>query len=198
LHFSNRLDLVVLPKKTLLCYNQDKEGQGKLSSKRKVKTLVYEGLGFPITLFNTPMRKIFGEWVIDIDMTQLQLVVLRALVFKSGRLTKDELQFIRKFLSLTTAQFGRIFGVTHAAVIQWENGKRQLTPSTEFCIRLHVLGHLRAKATEFRDLYNAVPLEVLAKEKLKTTIHLEIDVYQSRLSTSKKCLITNSKTESTK
>lgn len=146
-------------------------------SERKVKTFVYQGLGFPITLLNTPMRKVFGEWVIDIDMTRLQFVVLRALAFKSGRLTKHELQFIRKFLSLTTAKFGRLFGVTHAAVIQWENGKRQLTPSTEFCIRLTILGHLQAKATEFRDLYNAVPLEVLAKEKMKTTAtHLEIDV----------------------
>jgi DNA-binding transcriptional regulator YiaG len=146
---------------------------------RKVKTFVYEGLGFPITLVNTPMRKVFGEWIIDIDMTRLQLVVLRALAFKSGRLTRHELQFIRKFLALTTAKFGHIFGVTHAAVIQWENGKRHLTPSTEFCIRLHILGHLRAKAGEFRDLYNAVPLEVLAKEKIKAATHLEIDVSQN-------------------
>ena len=141
-----------------------------------MKTFVYESLGFPITLVNTPMRKVFGEWVIDIDMTRLQLVVLRALAFKKGRLTKSELKFIRKFLSLTTMAFGRLFGVSHAAIIQWEKGKRQLTPSTEFCIRLHVLGHLRAKATEFRDLYNAVPLEVLAKEKVKKAAHLEIDV----------------------
>ncbi len=149
------------------------------TSERKVKTFVYEGLGFPITLVNTPMRKVFGEWVIDIDMTRLQLVVLRALAFKLGRLTKHELQFIRKFLGLTTVKFGRIFGVTHAAVIQWENGKRQLSPSTEFCIRLHVLGHLRAKAAEFLDLYNSVPLEALAKEKSKATTHLEVDVSQN-------------------
>ncbi|MBF8262820.1 MAG: hypothetical protein HW387_485 [Parachlamydiales bacterium] len=149
------------------------------NSEHKVKTFIYEGLGFPITLVNTPMRKVFGEWVIDIDMTRLQLVVLRALAFKSGRLTKHELQFIRKFLALTTANFGRIFGVTHAAVIQWENGKRQLTPSTEFCIRLHVLSHLRAKATEFRDLYNAVPLQVLAKEKTRKSTCLEIDISEN-------------------
>ncbi len=149
------------------------------NSERKVKTFVYEGLGFPITLVNTPMRKVFGKWVIDIDMARLQLVVLRALVFKSGRLTKHELQFIRKYLVLTTAKFGNLFGVTHAAVIQWENGKRQLTPSTEFCIRLHVLSHLRAKAAEFRDLYNAVPLKVLAKEKLGKTASLEIDISEN-------------------
>ena len=149
------------------------------TSERKIKTFVYGGLGFPITLVNTPMKKVFGAWIIDIDMTRLQLVVLRALVFKRGRLTKHELQFIRKFLVLTTDKFGRLFGVTHAAVIQWENGKRQLTPSTEFCIRLHVLGHLRAKAGEFRDLYNAVPLAVLAKGKTKADSHLEINIAQN-------------------
>ena len=105
-----------------------------------------------------------------------RLVVLRALAFKKGRLTKQELQFIRKFLSLIATAFGRLFSVSHTAIIQWENGNRQLTASTEFCIYLHVLGHLRAKATEFRDLYNALPLEVLTKEKVKKVAHLEIDV----------------------
>ena len=142
--------------------------------KRKTKTFVYEGLGFPITLVKTPMKKVFGEWVIDIDMHRLQLSVLRALAFKKTRLTRHELQFIRKFFSMTTTVFGRTFGVSHVAVIQWENGKRQLSPSIEFCIRLHVLAHLHAKATEFRDLYNAVHLEVLAKQKKEKATPMEI------------------------
>jgi DNA-binding XRE family transcriptional regulator len=100
------------------------------SKEKKTKTFVYKGLGFPITLVNTPMIKVVGEWVIDIDMTRLQLTVLRALVFKQGKLAKAELQFIRKFLSMTTTEFGKAFGVSHSAVSQWENGKRLLSPST--------------------------------------------------------------------
>lgn len=149
------------------------------SKERKIKTFVYEGLGFPITLVKTPMKKIFGQWVIDINMTRLQLTVLRALAFKQERLSKAELRFIRKFLSMTTTEFGSLFGVTHSAIVQWENGKRLITPSTEFCIRLRILAHLQAKAEEFRNLYNAVHLSVLAKKKSVKRIVLEIDVSEN-------------------
>lgn len=143
--------------------------------KRKTETFIYEGLGFPIKLIDVPMKKMCGEWVIDIDMMELQLVVLRHLVYKPSRLTKDELRFIRKYLALTTSDFGRSFGVSHAAVLQWEKGRRRLTPSTEFCIRLHVLNHLHAKSKEFWNLFNTVSLEKLSKEGLKKIIPLEID-----------------------
>lgn len=141
---------------------------------QKTETFVYEGLGFPVKLIDAPMKKMCGEWVVDIDMVELQLVALRHLVYKPTRLTKDELKFIRKFLALTTTDFGRLFGVTHAAVLQWENGKRQLTPSTEFCIRLRSLDHLQAEDKEFRDLYDAVSLERLSGEEPKKIVLLEI------------------------
>jgi hypothetical protein len=64
---------------------------------RKIETLVYKGLGFPIKLIDVPMKKMFGDWVIDINMAQLQFVVLRALMYKPTRLTEDELKFIRHF-----------------------------------------------------------------------------------------------------
>jgi transcriptional regulator with XRE-family HTH domain len=143
---------------------------------RKTKTFVFYGLGFPITLINTPMKKIFDEWVVDVDLTRLQLVIFRALAFKHGRLSKEELSFIRAFLRMTATEFGRHFGVSHAAVIQWEKGKRVLTPSTEFCIRLHMLGHLRAKASEFRDLYQDIPLQVLAKKGTTKAAHIKVDI----------------------
>lgn len=143
--------------------------------KQKKETFVYEGLGFPIKLIDVPMKKMCGEWVIDIDMIELQLVVLRYLAYKPTRLTKDELRFIRKFLALTTSDFGKLFGVTHAAVLQWENGRRRLTPSTEFCIRLRILSHLRAKDKEFRNLYNTVSLEKLSQGESKKIVLLKID-----------------------
>lgn len=143
--------------------------------RQKTETFVYEGLGFPIKLIDVPMKKMCGEWVIDIDMVELQLVVLRYLVYKPTRLTKDELRFIRKFLVLTTSDFGRSFGVSHAAVLQWEKGKRRLTPSTEFCIRLHVLNHLHAKSKEFRSLFNTISLEKLSTAKAENNGPLEID-----------------------
>ncbi len=103
---------------------------------RKKESLIYKGLGFPIKLIDVPMKKMFGDWVMDIDMTELQLVVLKALASKPGQLTKNELRFIRHFLGLSSVEFGKIFGVTHSAVIQWENGKRNPSPPMELCIRL--------------------------------------------------------------
>src|SRR5258706_11846209 len=105
------------------------------------------------------MKKVLGEWIVDIDLTQLQLVVLRALVYKQTRLSKDELRFIRKSLFLTTTAFGKIFGVSHVAVLKWEKGERRLSPSIELCIRLYVLDHLHVKDKEFRSLYNTITLE---------------------------------------
>jgi len=141
----------------------------------KKETLIYKGLGFPIKLIDVPMKKMFGDWVIDIDMTELQLVVLRALVYKPIRLTKDELKFVRHYLVLTTTAFGKIFGVRHSAVVQWENGKRNLSPSIEICIRLYVMNHLHVKDKEFRNLYNNISIEQLSQEAVKQSSPMEID-----------------------
>jgi transcriptional regulator with XRE-family HTH domain len=139
------------------------------------KSLIYKGLGFPIKLVHVPMKKMFGDWVMDIDMTELQLVVLRALVYKPIQLNKNELRFIRHFLGLTTTEFGKLFGVTHSAVVQWENGKRHLSPSIELCIRLHVMNHLHVKDKEFRNLYNKISVEQLSQRVGKQTPPIEID-----------------------
>ena len=139
------------------------------------KNLVYKGLGFPIKLIDVPMKKMFGDWVIDVDMTELQLVVLKALAYKPIQLSKKELKFIRHFLNLTTAEFGKIFGVTHSAVVQWENGKRNLSPSIEFCIRLYVLNHLHVKDKEFRNLYNTISIEQLSQNIDRRVPPIEID-----------------------
>lgn len=142
---------------------------------KKMKTLIYKGLGFPIKLIDVPMKKMLGDWVMDIDMTELQLVVLKALVYKSTQLTKEELKFIRHFLHMTTTEFGKIFGVTHSAVVQWENGKRNLSPSIELCIRLYVLNHLHVKDREFRNLYNKISIEQLSQRAERRYPPMKID-----------------------
>lgn len=142
---------------------------------KKKQTITYNGLGFPIRLIDVPMKKMFGDWVIDVDMTELQLVVLRALVYKPVRLTKEELKFIRHFLVLTTTEFGKIFGVRHSAVVQWENGSRNLSPSIELCIRLYVFNNLHVKDKEFRSLYNNISIEQLSKKPEEELPPLEID-----------------------
>src|ERR1043165_9680311 len=110
--------------------------------KRKKKTFTYDGLGFPIKLINVPMKKVLGEWCIDINMNKLMIIVLEALVHKPSPLTGDELRFIRSYLDLTTAEFGKIFGVSHVAVLKWGKEKNRISPALEFFIRLYILDYL--------------------------------------------------------
>lgn len=144
--------------------------------KTKKKTFVFEGLGFPIKLINAPMKKDFGEWYIDVDMNKLMHVVLEALVHKPTALTGGEIGFIRSYLKMTTTEFGKTFGVSHVAVLKWENNENQISPSLDFYIRLYILDYLRAKDKEFRSLYQKLSLEQISKKE-KGKIHpLPVDV----------------------
>ena len=47
---------------------------------KKTSTFIYEGLGIPVKLINVPMKKMLGEWFIDVNMETLQRVALEALI----------------------------------------------------------------------------------------------------------------------
>ena len=131
---------------------------------RKKLTFVYEGLGIPVKLINAPMKKIVGEWCLDINMETLQRIVLEALIHKPTGLTGDELRFLRKYMEMSTTEFGKTFGVSHVAVVKWENAKNGVSPALELYIRLYGLNYLRAKDKEFRALYNMLTLAQLSKK----------------------------------
>lgn len=143
---------------------------------KKTETYIYRGLGFPVKLVNAPFRKVIGEWVLDVNFNKLQMAVLHALLYKPAPLTGDELKFIRKFLKLSTTQFGKIFGVSHVAVLKWENSKTQANLSTDACIRLYVTDHLKIKDKEFRHLYHIVSPENLAQNKKESTRPISVDL----------------------
>ncbi len=137
---------------------------------RKKETFVFDGLGFPIKLVNAPMKKVAGEWCIDINMNKLMIVALEALVRKPSSLTGDELRFIRSYFQTTTTEFGKIFGVSHVAVLKWEKGENQISPAIDLYLRLYIVDHLKAKDAEFRAIYRELSLEQLSK-KGKGKIH---------------------------
>lgn len=141
---------------------------------RKTETFVYEGLGFPIKLIKCPMKKVCGEWVLDINLDKLQMDMLKALIHKPVPLTGAELRFIRKFLELSTTAFGKLVGVSHPAVLKWEKNQVHINPATEIYIRLHVLQTLRAKDREFRNLYEQISIENLLKHKNDNNIPISI------------------------
>lgn len=146
---------------------------------RKKSTFIYDGLGLPIKLVNVPMKKVLGEWFIDINMEILQRVILEAIVHKPVSLTGEEIRYIRKYTEMSTKEFGKLFGVTHVAVVKWENAKNGIVPALELCIRLYVMNYLKVKDAEFRALYNDLNLGKLSKSP-KGKIHpIIVDVVNS-------------------
>lgn len=135
------------------------------------KTHTYEGLGFPVRLTNVPMIEVRGEFILDIDFNQLQKAVLQHLCHKKSPLTGNEVKFIRKYFSLTTTAFGKLFGYSHSAILKWENQGddiARIAPTAEVYLRLHILDFLQKDALNFKELYEEIRIPLLA-EYLKTS-----------------------------
>lgn len=145
-----------------------------MSKKIKRDTFIYEGLGFPIRLINVPLRKVFGEWAIDINFNALQKVVLRMLATKPTHLTGLEIRFIIDYFEMSYRDFARLFGVSHVAVVKWEKEKSRMNPSTEVYLRLYILNYLNINDKEFRNYYLKINPENIASFEKELT-PLEVD-----------------------
>ena len=128
--------------------------------KQKVeKEIVYEGLGFPIILRNVPMIELRGVWTLDIDLNILQKVVLLALAHHPSDMTGNQIHFIRNWLGLTQTEFGKLFGVTHPAVVKWEkagNKGSKINLTTQRDLRLWLLDQLLSKDDDFRRAFKII------------------------------------------
>lgn len=141
---------------------------------KKKATILWEGLGFPIRLVNVPMKKKFGDWVLDINLNHFQKTVLYMLARKPTSLNGNELRFIIDYLKMSTREFAQLFGVTHAAVLKWENEKSKMNPGTEVCLRLYIFNYLKVADKEFKRLYLKICPQNLANAENNET-PLEID-----------------------
>ncbi len=151
------------------------------------KRYLYRGLGFPIYLINVPMVKIYGTWTPDIDYNVLQKEVLVALATRPFPLTGDQLQFIRKYFEMKLQDFAAQFGITHAAVIKWENRRDKIArilPTTEICIRLFILEKLDVPNKEFRSIFRSFDLSKIAdiqkRREKETRSDLLEGIYKQR------------------
>src|SRR5579862_2131773 len=143
---------------------------------RKKETFIYEGLGFPIELIDTPMKKVFGEWIIDIDMNELQKFVFKGLIHKPYPLTGKELRFMRKFLGMSTKEFGENLGISHATVVKWEKGQAKVGPTQEAYIRMFLFELL--KDNELIDLFKEIKPKMLAEAKNEKQLPFSVDAKQ--------------------
>jgi DNA-binding transcriptional regulator YiaG len=148
----------------------------------KKKTLTYEAFGFPIKLINVPMKKVVGEWVIDVNFDALEKTIARLLLRKAAPLTGAELRFIRKYLGFTTTELGELLGITHVAVVKWESGKTRPTILADIYVRLYVIDHLQVKDKEFRSLFEETSPSLLKEAKKKRPSPLVIDIDEELLS----------------
>ncbi len=146
--------------------------------KVKRETFIYEGLGFPIELIDTPMKHIFGEWVIDIDMNALQLFVFNGLIHKPYPLTGKELRFMRKFLEMSTTELGKKLEVSHATIVKWEKQQAKISPLQESYIRMVLCECLHGN--ELLNLYREIRPEKLAEAKDKKHSPFSVDAKQFR------------------
>lgn len=70
--------------------------------KKKIQKIYHDnGFGFPVTLLNVPMIQVRGEWIPNINQKELQALIIEALSLKRGRLSGDEVHFIRLFADMT-------------------------------------------------------------------------------------------------
>ena len=140
---------------------------------KKAKRFIYEGLGFPIVLVNVTLVKKRDVWTPAINYNKLQKEALLALVHKPIALTGNEIHFIRAYFKMTLENFGKHFGVTHAAVLTWEKmGDKpgKINPTTELCIRLFILEELKMSNQVFRDAFREFNIEGIVKaNKLPTS-----------------------------
>jgi DNA-binding XRE family transcriptional regulator len=109
----------------------------------KKETFIFHGLGFPIELIDCPMKKVLDEWVIDVNLNALQLFVFKGLIHKPSPLTGGEMRFMRKFMHLTTEEFGKKLGVTHAAVVRWEKEQVEMSPVCDVYVRMLCMDSLK-------------------------------------------------------
>lgn len=130
--------------------------------------------GFPVIIHNVPMVEKRGQWVAKINYVQLNNAVLKSLTLKSGFLTGNEIHFIRLHFEMTLESFGKRFGVTHQAVMKWENTKDEPTKMnwfTEKDIKLFIYKQLSDRG--FSKVYDKLEQIPVASENKAPEIDIE-------------------------
>jgi len=130
-----------------------------MAKKKIEKEILYDGLGFPIILRNVPMVQVRDIWIPDINLNFFQKIVLLALAHHPTNLTGNQIRFARIWSGLTQTKFGKLFGVTHPAVINWEksgNKGTKMNLSTQRDLRLWLLDQILTRDDDFRRAFKII------------------------------------------
>jgi len=89
-----------------------------------------------VYLENVPVRRtVYGD-VIDEDPALIERLIATEIVRRGVPLRGAEVQFLRKTLGLSMARFGKLLGLSAAAILKWERARSQrLLPANEVAVR---------------------------------------------------------------
>jgi DNA-binding transcriptional regulator YiaG len=142
---------------------------------KRVAKYVDRGFGFPVVLEQVPMVQVRGKWTPAINYPQLARAVLRQLAVLNGRLTGQQVRFVRLHFAMTLQAFATRFGVSHVAVLKWEHRGHTptgMTWSTEKDLRLFIQQHLSGQPREFLQLYEQL-VHVTSPRPSRITLQAE-------------------------
>jgi hypothetical protein len=140
-----------------------------------VAKYIDRGFGFPVVLEQVSMVQVRGKWTPAINYNQLTRAVLRQLAGLDGRLTGHQVRFVRLHFEMTLQAFAARFGVSHVAVLKWEqrgNKPTGMTWSTEKDIRLFIHQQLSGQPREFLQLYEQLA-HVTAVRPSRVLLHAD-------------------------
>lgn len=102
------------------------------------------------------------------SISKLHLAIARNLIMKPGRLTAQEIVFLRKFLGWSGVDFARNMHSSSSQVSKWESGKVQMSTQAELLLREMV-----ARGKKIDDYHS---YEIAKRKHLKSLplhFHLE-------------------------
>lgn len=126
-----------------------------------MKTIRYEGLGFPIDLQGVKTYEFRGEILPEINHRKLEDKVFKVLLWIPAHFSGCHLAFIRGYMNLSQKAFATLLKLkTHSTISAWEGKENQATgmpAATELVIRLLMAefikeGGFAAHFREFLDV----------------------------------------------
>lgn len=102
----------------------------------------YTGFGFPVVIVKAPMRKIAGEWALDLDHRTMNKALALELTKSHSKLTGAQVTFLRKWAGLSMIELGKMLGKSRIAVHKWEsfgNRPTNMDENTERVFRMRMM-----------------------------------------------------------
>ena len=97
-----------------------------------------------------------GAWEVEIPHhTDLTKELARIVISKPGRLSREEIRYLRSCLFDNAAEFAQVIGHDASTVSRWENGQQKIGRHAELLLRLMVAHEKRIPAypiTKLKDV----------------------------------------------